>query len=183
MLWYFRGHDQHHPQKYSPVCAAGGGGWQRRVWGPAPHPGPRTCGSPGEHYVVMIMRMVTMMVEMLILARMAFMRPTLSSLTKAMFLTRWWMVLMVLTSAPSYLFLAAWPHLIRIRIWIDWVPFARVRKLISTFNLDELVTNYYFQYNLGQYPQYYPQQQQVKYLLNVRFLSWCYIDLSWEKKS
>ena len=30
-----------------------------------------------------------------------------------------------------------------------------------------LVKNNYFQYNLGQYPQYYPQQQQVKYLLNI----------------
>ena len=35
-----------------------------------------------------------------------------------------------------------------------------------------LVKNNYFQYNLGQYPQYYPQQQQqVKYLLNIRFMS------------
>ena len=36
-----------------------------------------------------MMGMMTMMVEMLMLAKMAFMRPTPSSLTKAMFLTRW----------------------------------------------------------------------------------------------
>ena len=36
-----------------------------------------------------MMGMMTMMVEILMLARMAFMRPTPSSLTKAMFFTRW----------------------------------------------------------------------------------------------